>query len=133
MTAPIKAPVIGMALTPLPVAFPLVGLIVRIRCQFLPLPEVLPRPLAGFLTAVSLILDAGIGLKKPTTVGASNPGVHGFPPAGNHKPLKYFEKDKRKNKNQNQGKKKDSENTKVGSSNCLHLTGHGGHFFTAPN
>jgi hypothetical protein len=42
-------------------------------------------------------------------VSASNPGVHGFPPAENHKPLKYFEKDKRKNKNQNQGKKKDFE------------------------
>jgi hypothetical protein len=65
--------------------------------------------LAGFLTAVALILDAGIGLKKPATVSASNPGVHGFAPAENHKPLKYFEKDKRKNKNQNQGKKKDFE------------------------
>jgi hypothetical protein len=133
MTAPVEAPVIGIALTPLPVAFSLVGLIVRIRCQFLLLPEVFPSPLAEFFTAIALILHAGIGLKKSTTVGASNPGVHGFPPTGNHKPLKYFEKDKRKDKNQNQGKKKDFENAKAGTTNWLHLTGHGGHFFTVPD
>jgi hypothetical protein len=60
-------------------AIPLIGLIIRIGGKFLPLPGGLSCALAFNLCAIVLVLDAWIGKKPTTTVGAPNL-LHGFSP-----------------------------------------------------
>ena len=77
MCCPPVAPVIRVIFTPLFLAVPLVGFIIRIGFELLTLPESFSGALTGFFAAVTLVFDTWVGDKKLMTMSASN-GFHGF-------------------------------------------------------
>ena len=81
MLVPVLPPIMGVLFLPVFLAVSLVGLIVRVVCQFLSLPEVLSGPLTNLTATVALVFYSGIGMKKTMAMGTSDLVVHGFPPA----------------------------------------------------
>jgi hypothetical protein len=74
----ILAPVLGMLVLPVALAVSLIGSVVGVTGQFVALPLRLSGPLAGWLSAEALGLDAGIGHKRGAAVGTPQGVVHGF-------------------------------------------------------
>jgi hypothetical protein len=74
----ILAPVLGMLVLPVALAVSLIGSVVGVTGQFVALPLRFSGPLAGWMSAEALGLDAGIGHKRGAAVGTPQGVVHGF-------------------------------------------------------
>jgi hypothetical protein len=77
---PVSLIVIPVLLHPALVAFLLVLAVVRVGLHFLALPAPFPQPPALLPAAISVVLYARIGDKKPSAVGIGAPDLlgHGF-------------------------------------------------------
>jgi hypothetical protein len=74
----ILAPVLGMLVLPVALGVSLIGSVVGVTGQFVALPLRFSGPLAGWMSAEALGLDAGIGHKRGAAVGTPQGVVHGF-------------------------------------------------------
>jgi len=72
-------PVLWVSTSPGSLAIPLIGLVVGVAHEFLPLPQILSGTLAHNLSAITLVLDAWIGNEAASAMSTSEL-PHGFSP-----------------------------------------------------
>jgi hypothetical protein len=79
MLSPPSLPIIGVSCAPVLLALSLVGLVVGVVGELLPLPRIFSGSLAFFLVAIALVLDAMVGYKQATAMSTTDL-VHDFSP-----------------------------------------------------